>query len=122
MNWLILSQKVSIVTLKTKLSETRKSEPIKVVPTKPVSLQTSAGIDELVRPKIKAYLATYKKSHMLPHDLHKHVLQEMETALIEEVLKFVCYNQSQAAKILGLHRNTLRCKLRTLRLQTQQSS
>ncbi|MGB1230111.1 MAG: helix-turn-helix domain-containing protein, partial [Holosporaceae bacterium] len=103
------------MTPKTKFSKTNKHDPVKMVPTRPASLQTSAGIDDLVRPKIKAYLATYKKSHMLPHDLHKHVLQEMETALIEEVLKFVGYNQSQAAKILGLHRNTLRCKLRTLR-------
>ena len=44
-------------------------------------------------------------------DLYQIVLSEVEPPLIEEVLQFTGYNQSRAARILGITRNTLRAKL-----------
>jgi len=44
-------------------------------------------------------------------DLHQILLSEVEPPLIEEVLAFTGHNQSKAARILGITRNTLRAKL-----------
>lgn len=44
-------------------------------------------------------------------DLHQILLSEVEPPLIEEVLRFTGYNQSKAARILGITRNTLRAKI-----------
>ncbi len=43
--------------------------------------------------------------------LYETVLGEVEAPLIETVMRHVGYNQCQAAKILGINRNTLRKKL-----------
>ncbi len=45
-------------------------------------------------------------------DLHALVLREMEIPLFTEVLHFCDGNQSRAADMLGIHRATLRKKLR----------
>ena len=47
-----------------------------------------------------------------PEALHQLFLCEVEPPLIEEVLKRTGGNQSMAAKILGITRNTLRSKLK----------
>lgn len=46
-----------------------------------------------------------------PVDLYAIVLESMEKPLLKTVMDYVEYNQSRAAKALGLHRNTLRKKL-----------
>ncbi|WP_298139619.1 helix-turn-helix domain-containing protein [Acidiferrobacter sp.] len=43
--------------------------------------------------------------------LYETVISEVEAPLIETVMRHVGYNQCQAAKILGINRNTLRKKL-----------
>ncbi|MHB8254121.1 MAG: helix-turn-helix domain-containing protein, partial [Acidiferrobacter sp.] len=43
--------------------------------------------------------------------LYETVIAEVEAPLIETVMRQVGYNQCQAAKILGINRNTLRKKL-----------
>ncbi len=47
-----------------------------------------------------------------PEGLYARVLAQVEPPLIEETLAFTGGNQSRAAKILGMTRNTLRSKLR----------
>ena len=47
-----------------------------------------------------------------PEQLHRQVLAQVEPPLIEETLAFTGGNQSRAARILGMTRNTLRNKLR----------
>lgn len=47
-----------------------------------------------------------------PENLHHQVLAQVEPPLIEETLAFTGGNQSRAARILGMTRNTLRSKLR----------
>lgn len=47
-----------------------------------------------------------------PERLYRRVLAQVEPPLIEETLAFTGGNQSRAAKILGMTRNTLRNKLR----------
>lgn len=46
-----------------------------------------------------------------PSNLYELVLEEMETALLNSVMQYTSNNQSQAAKLLGISRNTLRKKL-----------
>ena len=47
-----------------------------------------------------------------PENLHRTLLAQIEPPLIEQTLKFTQGNQSRAARILGITRNTLRSKLR----------
>ncbi|MGD9264173.1 MAG: helix-turn-helix domain-containing protein [Lysobacterales bacterium] len=46
-----------------------------------------------------------------PENLYKTLLAEIEPPLIEEVLKCTGGNQSRAADMLGITRNTLRSKM-----------
>ncbi len=48
--------------------------------------------------------------------LYDRVLQEMERPLISLTLSATLGNQLQAAKVLGLNRNTLRKKIRELQI------
>jgi DNA-binding protein Fis len=72
------------------------------------------GLSQVVRPKILAYLKAHTESGTLPSGAYDHVLNEVERTLIEEVLTFSRSNQTKAAKILGIHRNTLRQRIRDL--------
>lgn len=49
--------------------------------------------------------------------LYKRVISEVEVSLITNTLKAVDGNQSKAAKILGLNRNTLYKKIRELNIK-----
>jgi DNA-binding protein Fis len=48
--------------------------------------------------------------------LHELVWERVERPLISAVLESTGGNQSRAAEILGIHRNTLRTKIRTLNI------
>ena len=52
-----------------------------------------------------------------PHAVYDMVLQCIERPLLEYVLNRAGGNQSKAAQILGLNRNTLRTKLKQYNLQ-----
>ena len=64
---------------------------------------------ETVQASIRNYLNDMGDSQA--EDLYQIVLSEVEPPLIEEVLQFTGQNQSRAARILGITRNTLRAKL-----------
>ncbi len=48
-----------------------------------------------------------------PENLYRKVLAQVEPPLIEETLAFTGGNQTRAARILGMTRNTLRNKLQS---------
>jgi len=50
--------------------------------------------------------------HLKKRGLYHLVIAEMEKPLIEKTLKTTFGNQLQAAKVLGINRNTLRNKIR----------
>ncbi len=47
-----------------------------------------------------------------PTGLYEMVIQEVERPLLEMILDYAGGNQSQAAALLGINRNTLRAKLK----------
>ena len=51
-----------------------------------------------------------------PNDLYKLVLKEIERPLMKEVMKHADNNQSEASKVLGINRSTLRKKLKQYKL------
>ncbi|MEE9447179.1 MAG: helix-turn-helix domain-containing protein [Arenicellales bacterium] len=46
-----------------------------------------------------------------PAQLHKLVIDEVEKTLVQNIMQRTDGNQSEAAKILGVNRNTLRSRL-----------
>jgi Fis family transcriptional regulator, factor for inversion stimulation protein len=69
----------------------------------------AAPLSQCVRAAVEAYL-----THMAGHeieDLYDLVIQEVERPLFELVLQHTQGNLSQAARLLGLTRNTLRKRL-----------
>ena len=66
-------------------------------------------LSDHVRQSVEEYFA-----HLNGHDssgLYQLVLSEIEKPLLETALKHSDFNQSKAAKVLGLSRSTLRKKL-----------
>ena len=63
-----------------------------------------------VREAVKTYLADMGSSEI--SDLHRRLMSEVEPPLIREVLEHTGGNQSRAARMLGMTRNTLRARMR----------
>lgn len=66
---------------------------------------------------VESYLDAQKENLLCLTNLHDLILQETEKPLIEMVLRKTNYNQSKAAVILGLNRNTLKKKMTVLKLK-----
>lgn len=63
---------------------------------------------------IKKKTSVFLESHdpnVTPLNVYHTVISEVESAVIEAVMEYAGNNQAQAAKILGINRNTLRKKL-----------
>lgn len=63
-----------------------------------------------VRKTVKRYLKDMGSTE--PDNLYRTVLAQIEPSLILEVLRHTQGNQTNAARILGITRNTLRSKIR----------
>ncbi|NIM71123.1 MAG: Fis family transcriptional regulator [Xanthomonadales bacterium] len=63
-----------------------------------------------VQKTIRRYLKDMGSTE--PEHVHRKLMTEIEPPLIEEVLNYTRGNQSRAARILGMTRNTLRTRLR----------
>jgi DNA-binding NtrC family response regulator len=74
----------------------------------------AGGLDAIVH----KYVARFSES---VGELHREAMQPLERAIIQHALRRCHGNQSQAADLLGLHRNTLRKKIRELDLNDEVS-
>ena len=74
--------------------------------TQPVSMPLSEHVSKTV----KDYFNNLGKEDK--PNLYKHILDEVEIPLLENVMTYTKNNQVKAAKILGLSRGTLRKKLK----------
>lgn len=70
---------------------------------------SDSDLELAVRQVVNDYINTVGEENI--HHLHELVLEQIEPPLLEMVIKKVNYNQSKAAKLLGLSRGTLRKKL-----------
>lgn len=77
----------------------------------------SMPLREHVQRTIKRYLSDMGSTE--PEHVYRKLLAEIEPPLIEEVLAYTRGNQSRAARILGMTRNTLRSKLRRYEIRSQ---
>ncbi len=72
--------------------------------------KTAVPLRTSVRNALRDYLDNVDSE--LVTDLYALVLSEVEAPMLEVVMEKVRYNQSKAAKVLGLNRGTLRTKLK----------
>jgi len=72
--------------------------------------KTSVPLRTSVRNALRDYLDNVDSE--LVTDLYALVLSEVEAPMLEVVMEKVRYNQSKAARLLGLNRGTLRTKLK----------
>jgi DNA-binding protein Fis len=81
-------------------------------------LQGDRSLDELLYGRFRFFLQNLGPGSMT--SLHDLVWERVERPLITAVLEWTGGNQSRAAEILGIHRNTLRAKIRSLRIDPSQ--
>ena len=80
-----------------------------------LALQTEKGsLEDYVEAKVSEFVQAMKKSSAC--SLHSTVMSAVERPLIEVALRETNGNQIQAAKLLGINRNTLRKKMATLKV------
>lgn len=76
----------------------------------PNSDSQSKGLGQTIAKFLHQYFTSHSGS--LPKGtLYDMIIQEVEKPLLQETLKAVGGNQSKAAEVLGINRNTLRKKL-----------
>lgn len=68
------------------------------------------GIFTLISEHVRDFLSSHNNS-LCPPDLYNTIIEEAEKAVLQEVIVYSHGNQMQAAKILGINRNTLKRKL-----------
>ena len=85
-------------------------KPLPFPSTNALQNTNTPGLSETVKAHLKLYFSTHGET--LPRNLYQSVLQEVEKGLFEETLSFVEGNKQQAAHVLGIHRNTLREKMK----------
>ncbi len=76
----------------------------------PLNAATKSPLREHVAQSVRRYLRDLNGSDA--NDVYQTVLREMEIPLFAEVMNHCDNNQSRAADLLGIHRATLRKKLK----------
>lgn len=80
-----------------------------------MSKKENSPVADCVTKSVKRYLADLNGE--MPCGMYDMVLQEVEKPLLEVVMQHAKSNQSKAAQMLGINRNTLRKKLKTYGLE-----
>lgn len=91
---------------------TDRPREISIKPIAPTPANTNSG--QSLRDYVETAVSNYFQ-HLEGQDVtnvYEMVLSEVETPLLEVVMKYTRHNQTRAAEILGLNRGTLRKKLK----------
>ena len=80
----------------------------------------SMGIGKFIEEKLKGFMRNIK--NLEKFNLYETVIPEVEKALITMVLRETKGNQIKAAKLLGINRNTLRDKIKKLKISVKNIS
>ena len=94
-------------------ANTLKSVPYETNQLKPTSV--SVTLSAHVKQAVELYFSQLKGHDIT--NLYAMVLSEVEKPLLETTLKQTSFNQSKAAKALGLSRSTLRKKLEHYKIE-----
>ncbi len=81
-------------------------------------LRGDCSLEELLHGRFRAFLRNLGPQATTP--LHNLVLERVERPLLLAVLEWTGGNQTRAAEVLGIHRNTLRAKIRALGIDPSQ--
>ena len=73
------------------------------------SIVETASLSDATRTMVERYLESVGREKVV--DLHAMVLEQIEPPLLQAVIAHCKYNQSRAAKVLGMSRGTFRAKL-----------
>jgi Fis family transcriptional regulator len=73
-------------------------------------MSKSTNLSEAVKHSIEIYFKDLQGERA--HGVYSMVIESVEKTLIEEILKRTQGNQSEAAEMLGINRNTLRTKMK----------
>ncbi|MEO2083085.1 MAG: sigma 54-interacting transcriptional regulator, partial [Desulfurobacteriaceae bacterium] len=76
--------------------------------------QTAPSFEEAIKNFVVEIFSVEQKEKNNLYDL---IIKSAEKILISEVLKFCNFNQVKAARVLGIHRNTLRKKIKELGIE-----
>lgn len=75
-------------------------------------VEDNSSLREQVLLASSRYFAHFEGQGQTPREVYNLVMDEVEAALYEAVMKFTDGNQSKAALIMGVSRGTLRTKLK----------
>jgi Fis family transcriptional regulator len=73
-------------------------------------MSRSISLSDAVKHSIETYFKDLEGEPA--HGVYRMVVESVEKTLIEEILKRTEGNQSEAAEMLGINRNTLRTKMK----------
>jgi len=73
--------------------------------------ETKSGISAAMQQLLRDYFACHE-GHMPVTGLYEMVIGEVEKPLLQLTLDYVGGNQTRAAELLGINRNTLRKKIK----------
>ncbi|TAH37687.1 MAG: hypothetical protein EYC62_02025 [Alphaproteobacteria bacterium] len=76
----------------------------------------------LLQNTIEEYVRNVSNQNITPRDLYDQVIQEVERPLIQYALQQCRGNQIRAAKMLGINRNTLHKKIKTLNISVRKKA
>lgn len=77
--------------------------------------EPDGALEDLVYERLKAY--TDSLQGHLPEDMYRLIMPQLERPLIRLALELAGGERQRAAAMLGIHRNTLRNRLRALGLE-----
>lgn len=81
----------------------------------PKPIEHDESLEESLEVKVREFANRMTRSGA--RNLHPLVIRAVEKPLITQILTDMKWNQVQAAQVLGLNRNTLRKKIRDLRIR-----
>jgi Fis family transcriptional regulator, factor for inversion stimulation protein len=89
---------------------TDRTREISIKPISPAPSNNSQSLRDYVETAVSNYFQHLEGQDVT--NVYEMVLSEVETPLLEVVMKYTRHNQTRAAEILGLNRGTLRKKLK----------
>lgn len=89
---------------------TDRTREISIKPINPAPSNNGQSLRDYVETAVSNYFQHLEGQDVT--NVYEMVLSEVETPLLEVVMKYTRHNQTRAAEVLGLNRGTLRKKLK----------